>query len=1264
MIKKRPRIAAYVSFVLALCASAGAVHAQVLTSVLPEEPPSSLFSAKLGDADVEAFAQGFWEASILSSGTWSVGSDDSGFNVVPFLFTQTPDLYVFLRFRQKWLFEAYVTEEASDNRFLLAFEGDDDDFVKFARLGNAGITMSPYPYMSFGSPEGSFGAAIRAYDADRGVSVDAMIRWDGLDWKTRTFFGAAEAVETELAPRDHLRGRRFVLPTTGILGFTLTDTTSSGTRTLRSDEYSVSYATGVVLLAAEPKGKLVATYTDTTEYLLYTVTTDSDGDTIRVTSAYEARNLYALTDTSSARQLFVRSLATGTTDTAYTVTRVSSGLIQVVKGSAAPGTDDYMKPFLDDTSWVYAEDSVDDDSVSTEGFSVVARVVESVDSIVLDQETVAGTISVYRDGVESASFEYDEDTLILVLSPAPRSGENIQVRYAVSSSDRSKGALAFGVGSRFPWLGLDWSAAVGGRWPLFGSGYDEGGELQSAWTGVSASVGKTTESASFQLEGMARYMRAGASGLYRVAGMEDYGDSSWLVPFRQVSPVNNAIVAATVLDADLGSQESFSELMDTLHSTGYSNRSLALSFDATAVGGATYVRYVDYVPLSSYERLSFFVKVDPVNSGTSLTLSVGDGSDGGIVTVPLDAIDGDGWHKVTLDLDPLAMVRVYSGDGSFVSVTGLAGSFSIPDSAGLVEIEVTGLTAGSSGTILVDEIVLEGAADGFSGLVGVSFGLGDRKAASGAWLRGSAAGVLDGDPTLASSLEAGMRSGYFDLSASLTPAYASDVVSAGVGYVAAFPGKGAATRFVDEFSRDEILDGYARSLEAALKAGGFAAGLSAASTEESRAFGQKWKASAAYGSVATISASAGLDAPVGLVSGMGVADAWAESWLLVLPAAESSATSRRLEASLTALGSRLVATAKRSYDAAAPESRDDASVKASLPVKLGALSVTPYYARSSSLERASSADSFRLDASEFLSAAGDATLLWSALPVVELWADDAFSGFAEFSDGASSAEHSAEIGLELRRPIGYGLVDLFAPSSATASYARAIELDDDTTVRSSAFGLTLSGGAANLFSRAGAVPVLSGVAFDEYSYKTALELSYYPSDGAVLPSVTSSLAASMEGVSGSVFALTSTLAYARTRSAEPWSETLGLALTTRPGRTWLGDLAGAALRGRAESAGEAGEAEKTWVSTWFDDVLGADLTLKDSFSLEGMIGRTQASSAPLVFRLAFDYLTKVSSGTSLSMGVGAGLWQLLTVYSDSAVWGLGYEFRLEAKVVF
>ncbi|OHD22075.1 MAG: hypothetical protein A2Y38_12520 [Spirochaetes bacterium GWB1_59_5] len=346
MIKKRPRSTTYVSFALALgvfCASRS--FPQDLVSALPVEPPSSLFSTKLGDSEVEALAQGFWEASVLSSGSFSTGSSDSGFNAVPFLFTQTPDLYVFLRFRQHWLFETYVTQNMTESMFSLAFEGDETSFIRSARLGNVGITMPEYPYMAFGALPGSFGAAFNAYDEARAIAVDAMIRWDGLQWKTRTFFGGDEAREDSLAPGDDLRGRRFVLPGAPIVTLTLVDTAVTGApRTLRSDEYSVSLATGVVLLGAEPLGTLSATYrtgagVDRAE-TLYAYTVDTDGAVVRQDNPLEARNLYALSDTEEARQLFVRNLATGTTDTRFTVSRVASGLIQVVRDDAAPDPDE------------------------------------------------------------------------------------------------------------------------------------------------------------------------------------------------------------------------------------------------------------------------------------------------------------------------------------------------------------------------------------------------------------------------------------------------------------------------------------------------------------------------------------------------------------------------------------------------------------------------------------------------------------------------------------------------------------------------------------------------------------------------------------------------------------------------------------------------------------------------------------------------------------------------------------------------------------
>jgi len=1288
MIKKRPSLATYVSFVVVAGALALAPSwAQIVTeqpsgapplvSALPVEPASSLLAIELGDAEVEAFAQGFWEASALTSGSWSLGSDEPGFNAVPFLFTQTPDLYVFLRLQQKWLFEAYVTQAAADSLFSLVYEGDEREFIRSARVGNVDITMSDYPYMAFGTLPGSFGAAFRAYDAERAVSIDAMVRWDGLAWKTRSFFGSAEALEELLVPGDDLRGRRFVLPDAPVVSLALTDTTASdGSRVLRSDEYSVALATGVVLLAAEPAGTLSAAYLTAGGVVrseqLYAYGTDADGDEVRQDNPLEARNLYALADTDSARQLFVRNLATGATDPRFEVVPVSSGLIQVVRSGAVPdsGNEGYMRPFADDTPWIYEPDDGGDRATAAgDGFSIVARVVESVDTIVLDEATVAGTISVYRDGVESASFVYDESARTLVMTPAPRAGESVQVRYAVASSDRSDGALAFGLGSRFPWLGLDWSTAVGGRWPLFGLGYDEGGELKSAWTGVSAGVSGGNERTSFVADAMARYLRAGASGIYRIAGMEDGDLTDFLDPFRATDGDVEGIVASSESAPDLPLETAFAALLDELHPAEAANRALLLEVDAAAGGdrGAEtrLVRYVDYVPLSLYEHLSFFIKADGVPAGSSLELRVGDGQGGGAsVMVPLEAL-GDGWRKVELELGPSPATTVYSADGSIIPVLGVSGTYAAVGSAGLVEIIVTGLTGGS---VLVDEVLLEGSRDGFSVLAGATFALGDATKRSGPFLVGSASGVLDGSPSAASSLEAGWVTKAIDVVADWTPAYASGTGSYGLGYVVALPGRAAPTRLVDQFSRDEFLGRYARTLEAALALGSFSASAKARSAEESAFFGQEWTAATALGSLLTTTATASLGAPVAVIGDLDYADAWTESWRLVLPSAESDASYRRIEVSAQSLGSRLSATAKRSYDSPAV-AVNSMEAKASLPLTLGAVSFSPYYTRSTSVERPTESASLSGDAAEFVYAATGGTELWKIPPFVELWNGSAFSGFPSFASGASEASHAATLGFELRRSIGYGLLDLFVPASVAAGFSRSVSLASDTIVESSVGTLTLSGGAANVFGASGARPVFSTISFDEYSHKTSLSLTYFPSDGAILPALSSNLAVSFQGLTGSLFAATSNLSYARTRSAGPWSEALSLALTTRPSRTWLGDLAGLAIRARTSAAAAAAAepefaAQSTWVSAWFDSMFEKEPSLRDSFGFEASVGRAASNDAPLAVRIALDYRTRVVAGGALSLGAGAGLWQLASIDVDGAAWGFGYTFSLEAKVVF
>ncbi|MBN2873952.1 MAG: hypothetical protein JXM71_02560, partial [Spirochaetales bacterium] len=1105
MIKKRPNTAISVSFVLALgIVPLAPAHAQALVSALPDEPPSSLFAARLGDSDVEAFAQGFWESWIRSKGSWSTGSEISGFNAEPFSFMQTPDLYAFLSFRERWLFEAYVTQQAPDARFSLSFEGGEDDTIRFARLGNADIIMPAYPYMSFGSPEASFGVAVSAYDRDHDASLDAMLRWDGLEWRTRTFFGGAEALETIVAASDELRGRRFALPDRPVTAVALSVDSPSGARIMQPDEYSASLADGVLLLNAEPSGTLTVEYQDESgaghSLDLYEFGVDDDGSTIRVYNQYEVRNLYAIPDTATARQLFVRNLATGTTDTRFEVTRVAVGLVEVVKGGADPdpAADAYARPFADEAPWVYEEENSSTAYAGSAGFSIVARGIESVDTIVLESQSIAGTITVYRDDVESSAFQYDEDSHELFLTPPPRSGEYIRVRYAVSSADRSNGALAFGLGGTFPWLGLDWSTALGGRWPLSGAGYDEGGQLSSSWTGVSVGLAMERKYAAFEAATMLRYSRAGTYGVYRVVGMEDYGTSDWLLPFRPADGVDAGITVSVAVDEELGLLDAFAPLIATLHPDAVPNRALVLEAGSSATGDPVrFVRYVEYAPLSSFGTMAFFVQTIDPSPGSTLEIAVGNGvGDEAVLQVALDGL-GAGWHKVELSLGPLAALTVTASDGSLLAVPGSTGSFSLPDAAGLVELTVTGL---QHGTVLIDEIVLEDETEGFGTLANATFFIGDREQRDGFYLSGAANTAVATDVEAAASLEAGWNSGVAELMALATPSYDGDESSLGLGYVVAIPSKTSPTRIVDEFYRDQRSSRFARDVETHLALGRLRASASSTSAEDSGSFSQLWQAKTAYGTLVSSSASASLTSSGTMLEELDAVDAWQASWTLMTPALEASANNRKLEGAASIFGSALTASVSRSYDASSPGGTA-MMARAGVPLRLGVLSLEPYYFRESSVEKTSAAASFAADLAEFAGDTSAAADLWSVAPVLELWSAYDSVAFENFSAEATAAVHEAGAGIELRRPLGYGLLDLFVPAETGIELTRGIERRDDTSIASTALMVSVSGGAANVFASGGAVPLLPALAFDEYSYRTVLDGTWYQSDGAFLPSV-------------------------------------------------------------------------------------------------------------------------------------------------------------------
>lgn len=1264
---------------------------------LPEDPPKAFFSSELGDAEVELLIEGLWEASLRSAAGFSSGPSGSYFNASPLLFAQRPDLYLLLTFMERWWFEAAVAEELERSRFALGFSGGDDDTIKEARLGNSGVTMADYPYLAFGSPLGAFGASLRAERGD--ARFDAMVRWDGLSWRTRRFFGLGESQESEIRPEAFVRGRSFVLPHPNVEGLRLYDVVAGTPRLLAPDEYGASAARGTVLLNSAPRGTLYA-------YYLVGGTPLGGGAPDATVDGYpvvrlfvrgespilerEALNLYALPQGAAGDELFVRSLASGLADLDYVVERVGDGLVQVtfVSGPIPDERDaEYRRPFAasGDAPWVYLDPPAPGTAPeypAGSGFAIVSRGFIALSALSIEADAVAGTLSLARDGVPSLDFDHDAKSGALTLYPPPRAGERIEVRYAVASQDRDDGGIVFGAGTRFPWLGLDWALAAGGRWSLPGQAYAEGGELRPGWAGLSAEARYADEALSFKADAFMRYGRESAASVYRAAGMEEGEAKS---PFRLLDAPTGVSAAGARADELL---DAFPERMKPFHAQGQANYALRVEAGGAPPLSIELVRYVEPVPLAAFNEFAFFARFEgAAPAGKRLAIRIDDGSDGpggvGLELIVDDLADlGAGWALVTLGLNPAApTARIERADGGVQNL--VPGNYDPSAPVSRLYVKIDGLAAGD--VLRIDELHLAEPRGGLSVQGSAGLALGAQKpadrAAGKAYLTLGARGQLaasGGDPqtmlgeyaggSAVGGVEAGFSLGPSAWILRASPRYADGEASLAAGYALYLPRRGAPNFFSDEFSRDAALGLYARELGAGLSLvdGELKASASAKSQEQALRFNQSWAAALAWATRLRLDLGASLSAPLSPLNTAGLGEAWLRSWELAVPLreAEAAARQRSLSAKAGLFGDTLRLSAAQDYakpnQAAAQES---ASGGAALGYgfKLGRLVLRPSYERSTQARGPSVSPGLAEDLFAWADSAARAGELWGAIPLYELWDPALARVWVNSSAAYATASHRASAGASLSRPIGFGLMDLWAPSEASASYARLLERSGDRTSDAGVASLALRHGAANLFGRNGARPTLSSVEFDEYGSNAELKLTRFASDGAVLPSVSLRHAASFEGVGGWSLSLSNRFFWERTRAAERWNDGLGARLVTRPERTWFSRFLSLVL----PLGTEEGEAARPGsVGAWLQEVWRREPTLRDSYSLELKLGSADAS--PFTLGLDFGYETRVIQAGTLSFGFTAkfGAEYRAPLGQGLAYWGGGYEFALDGRVSF
>lgn len=1268
-------------------------------SPLPEDPPKAFFSSELGDAEVELLIEGLWEASLRSAAGFSSGPSGGYFNASPLLFTQRPDLYILLTFMERWWFEAAVAEELARSRFALGFSGGDDDTIKEARLGNNGVTMADYPYLAFGSPLGAFGASLRAERG--GARFDAMARWDGLSWRTRRFFGLGESQESEIRPEAFIRGRSFVLPHANVEGLRLYDVVAGTPRLLAPDEYGASAARGTALLNAAPRGTLYAYYLRESNPL-GGAAPDATVDGYPVVKLYErgkepilereALNLYALPQGAAGDELFVRSLASGLPDLNYLVERLGNGLVQVtfVSGPMLDERDpEYLRPFeaSGDAPWVYLDPPAPGtapDYPAGSGFAVVSRGFIALSALSIEANAVAGTVSLTRDGVPSLDFDHDAKSGALTLYPPPRAGERIEVRYAVASQDRDDGGIVFGAGTRFPWLGLEWALAAGGRWSLPGQAYAEGGELRPGWAGLSAEARYANDGLSFRADAFLRYGRESAASVYRAAGMEE-GDAK--SPFRLLDAPTGVIAAGARADVLL---DAFPERMKPFHAQGQANYALKINASEDTPDPISLVRYVEPVPIAAFNEFAFFVRFEgAAPDGKKLTVRIDDGSDGpggaGLSLRIDDMSDlGAGWALVTLRLNPAApTARIERYDGGVHNLT--PGVFDPSAPVSRIHIKIDGLDADD--VVWIDELHLADPRGGFSVQGSADLALGAQKpadrAAGKAYLTLGARGQLaasGGDEqiqlgeyaggSVVGSAEAGFSLGPSAWILRAAPRYADGEASLAAGYALYLPRRGAPSFIYDEFSRDAALGLYARELGAGLSLfdGALKASASAKSQEQAMRFNQSWAAALAWATKLRLELGASIGAPLSPLDTAGLGEAWLRSWELAVPLreAEIAARQRSLSAKAGFFGDILRLNAAQDYakpNQAAAQESGSGGAALGYGFKLGRLVLRPSYERSTQARGLSDSPGLADDLQAWADSAARLGELWGAVPIYELWDPDLAELWADSSAAYAAASHRSSAGASLSRPIGFGLTDLWAPSEASASYARLLERSGDQTSDAGVTSLALRHGAANLFGRNGARPTLASVEFDEYGSNAELKLTRFASDGAVLPSLSLRHAASFEGSGGWGLSLSNRFFWERTRSAERWNDGLGARLVTRPERTWFSRFLSLVL----PLGSEEGKAAKPGsVGAWLQEVWRREPTLRDSYSLELKLGSSGGDASPLTLGLDLVYETRVIQAGTLSFGFSAkfGAEYRAPIGQGLAYWGGGYEITLDGRVSF
>lgn len=240
-----------------------------------EEAQKAIFDFNVGDGEAELFLTGSWKLGIGGSAAFlfhplsGLRSDFAFPGWIPgFLLEQVPDITLSLWILDRYFFETTFLPGSPFNTLLFGYRGKEDEFLQSVLVGNTGIDISPYPYLSFSESAANLPGVSAEFKTDISTH-ELLLRYEPTSGGRKTFVGMNELTEERVELDDYIKGRYFLLPDAGIGSVIVLLEDRNGTisagdgrsyRQLNGEEVAVSNDTGSITLSREARGRLLVYY--------------------------------------------------------------------------------------------------------------------------------------------------------------------------------------------------------------------------------------------------------------------------------------------------------------------------------------------------------------------------------------------------------------------------------------------------------------------------------------------------------------------------------------------------------------------------------------------------------------------------------------------------------------------------------------------------------------------------------------------------------------------------------------------------------------------------------------------------------------------------------------------------------------------------------------------------------------------------------------------------------------------------------------------